>query len=93
MPAPEARIADISTGLAALGLTPELKARRDQTTVEARVPESFPAESWPAVLALLETADAFGLNDSAARGRSLWAVIRRSAPSAGEAAEGPPVQP
>jgi hypothetical protein len=80
VPPPEARIADISARLAALGLAPELKEHRDHTSIEARVPSTFPADAWPEVLALLETADSFGLADSAAHGRELWAVIRKSVP-------------
>lgn len=82
MPPREARIADISARLTAVGLAPELKEYADRTSVEARVPNDFPAEAWPAVLAVLESADRFGFADSAARGRSLWAVIRKSAPGA-----------
>ncbi len=93
MPRPEARIADISARLTALGLAPELKEHRDRTSIKARVTAGFPADAWAEVLAVLETADSFGLTDSATRGRELWAVIRKSAPEAEEAAEGPHVQP
>ena len=93
MPSPEARIADIFARLVAVGLAPELKEHRDHTSIEARVPSAFPAEGWPEVMALLETADEFGLADGAARGRELWAVIRKGAPVATDAADGTHVQP
>lgn len=93
MPPPEARIADISAGLAAVGLTPQLKEYGDRTSIEARLPDSFPAGAWSAVLALLESADWFGLVNSRVRGLSLWAVISKSDPAATYAAEGPHVQP
>ncbi|MFC4034055.1 hypothetical protein ACFO3J_21625 [Streptomyces polygonati] len=93
MPLRDARIADISARLTAVGLAPELKEYANRTSIEARVPDSFPAESWPEVLAVLETADGFGLADSAARGRSLWATIRKSAPAATPAAWTPHDQP
>jgi hypothetical protein len=98
VPPPEARIADITARLAAAGLRPERKQHDGHTTVEAIVPASFPDESWPGVLAALESADWFGLTDNTARGRVLWAAIRTSGPSGpasagGAAGEPPPVQP
>jgi hypothetical protein len=65
----------------------------DRTSIEARLPDTFPDESWPEVLTLLETADWFGLAGSTTRGRSLWAAIRKSAPAATAAADAPHKQP
>ncbi|MEC3995569.1 hypothetical protein VSR01_19365 [Actinacidiphila sp. DG2A-62] len=98
MPPPEARIADITTRLAAAGLRPQRKQHPRHVTVEAIVPASFPDESWPGVLAALESADWFGLTDNSARGRVLWAAIRTSGPTgpatAGDAPGEPPrIQP
>lgn len=78
MPPPEARIATITARLAAVGLRPQRKDHADRTVIEAAVPPSFPDAAWPDVLAALESADAFGLIDSAARGRSLWAAVHTS---------------
>ncbi|MYS22577.1 hypothetical protein GA0115240_142314 [Streptomyces sp. DvalAA-14] len=89
MPPRDRRIAAISARLTAVGLEPELKEYAHYTSIEARVPDSSPVESWSEVLAALETADGFGLADSAARGRSLWATIRKSVPAATSAAETP----
>lgn len=91
MPPPDARIAEITARLAAAGLKPRRTEHSGHTTVEAAVPPSFPDESWPEVLAVLETADRFGLN-SATHGRTLWAVIR-SVPDPRQAPDGPPPQP
>jgi hypothetical protein len=78
VPPPEARIADIRAGLAATGLTPLRKDEVDEVRIEADVPPDFPPEAWRAVLAVLESADRFGLSDGTARGRTVWALVRRS---------------
>jgi hypothetical protein len=78
VPPREARIAHITARLAAAGLRPVRKEHDDHTSIEAPVPASFPDSAWPGVLAVLETADWFGLADNTARGRVLWAAIRRS---------------
>lgn len=90
MPPPEARIADICARLAAVGLTPERTDEGDCAQIEARVPSDFPAGSWRELLAVLETADRFGLADSTSRGRQLWAVVRTDPDAAGHAATGTP---
>ncbi|SDM99831.1 hypothetical protein SAMN05216259_102264 [Actinacidiphila guanduensis] len=78
MPPPEARIADIRAGLAAAGLRPVRKDGAEEVRIEADVPPDFPPEAWLAVLAALESADRFGLSDGTARGRTVWALVRRS---------------
>jgi len=93
VPPPESRIAEVATGLTAVGLRPKRIEYRDHTSVEAAVPRSFPDASWPQVLALLAEADWFGLADSSARGRSLWAAFHNSAPAASTTAEGANDQP
>lgn len=90
MPPPEARIADICARLFAVGLTPERTDNGDCTRIEARVPSAFPAGSWPELLAVLETADRFGLADSTSRGRQLWAAVRTDPGPARPAASGTP---
>ena len=86
MPPPESRIAEVSTGLTAVGLRPKRVEHRGHTSLEAAVPRSFPDASWPRLLALLAKADWFGLVDSSARGRSLWAAFHSSAPAASDTA-------
>lgn len=86
MPPPEARITEITSRLAAAGLSPQREEYADRATIHAAIPPAFPDAAWPEVLAALEAADEFGLNDSADRGRSLWAVITKSAPAATDAA-------
>ncbi|WP_329133949.1 hypothetical protein OG552_17435 [Streptomyces sp. NBC_01476] len=92
MPPRDARIADIAARFAAAGLVPQVKEYADRTSIEARVPEPFPEETWPALLALLETADSFGLVTTT-RGRSVWAAVRKDAPAPADAAETPQDQP
>ena len=89
---PDARIARIAERLAAVGLTPERKEYADRTVVKARVPNAFPDTAWPEVLAVLETADAFGFTEGTARGRSLWAAVRKGPPESADGA-GPPELP
>jgi hypothetical protein len=86
VPPSEARITEITSRLAAVGLSPQRKEYADRTTIEAAIPPGLPDTVWPEVLAVLEAADEFGLNDSATYGRSLWAVITKSAPAATDAA-------
>lgn len=98
MPVPEARIVEITARLSALGLRPERKDHVHHTTIQAALPASFPDAAWPDVLAVLESADFFGLADSTARGRFLWAAVRHSPRAAADAtsadaAPGPPAQP
>jgi hypothetical protein len=73
----DTRIADLLARLAAAGLAPERKEYGDRTHVEADVPDDFPPANWPDVLNALAAADAYGSADSA-RGRTLWAAIRRT---------------
>lgn len=88
MPPPDPCLAHIAASLAALGLVPKIKEYADRTAVEALVPGSFPAGSWPQVLALLQTADSFGFAESASRGRTLWAAVHKDTP-AGSAGKPP----
>jgi hypothetical protein len=89
----EARIAFIAERLGALGLVAQVRESPDRVTVSARVPRDFPVGSWLFVLQLLETADAFGLDDSAVRGRSIWAAVRRHGPGITTPTESRPDQP
>lgn len=73
----DTRLADLLARLAAAGLAPERKEYADRTHVEAHLPDDFPPASWPDVLNALAAADVYGSADGA-RGRTLWAVIRRT---------------
>lgn len=88
MPPLEARIADIFARLAAVGLTPVRTDEDDRTQIDACVPSDFPSGSWPELLAVLETADRFGLADSTSRGRLLWAVVWTHPPETSHASSG-----
>ncbi|MFI1091844.1 hypothetical protein [Streptomyces sp. NPDC020917] len=86
VPPPESRIAEVATGLTAVGLRPKRVEDRGHTSLEAAVPRTFPDASWPRLLALLGKADWFGLADSSARGRSLWAAFHNSTPAPNDTA-------
>lgn len=72
-------------GLAALGLDPQVTDHREHTNVETEVSDSTVAESWKTVLALLESADRFGLVSSAGRSLIVWAAVRKEAPATDDA--------
>lgn len=77
MPSSEARAAETVARLTAAGLTPRVEQLADHLCIEAEVPDSLPAESWRELLAALEAGDWFGFVDSSARGRAVWACVRR----------------
>lgn len=81
----QARVDDIAAGLAALGFDPYVQDHRGHACLETEVPDSTTAESWGALLALLETADQFGLVNSASRGLIVWAAVRKDAPATDDA--------
>jgi len=62
----------------------------DHVCVEARIPASTSGEVWRRVLAVLETADFFGLVSSARQGRIAWATVNKGEPGrrAGTTAQG-----
>ncbi|MFI1430405.1 hypothetical protein [Streptomyces lydicus] len=84
MPASEARAEDIAARWSAVGLTPRVEQHAQLTSIEAEVPESFPAESWRDVLEAVVEADRFGLLANNLNGRTLWAVVRTTAPATGD---------
>ncbi len=90
MPSPDVRIDAITRGLAAAGLHPRVKDHGDHVCVEARIPASTSGEVWRRVLAVLETADFFGLVSSARQGRIAWATVNKGEPGrrAGTTAQG-----
>ncbi|MFD9969922.1 hypothetical protein ACFWYA_17390 [Streptomyces sp. NPDC059011] len=77
----------IAARLSAVGLTTRVEERDRCTSVEAEVPESLSAESWREVLEVLaeaDRADRFGLHATSLNGRTLWAVVRKTAPTTGD---------
>lgn len=82
----DARADHITAGLAGLGLRPRCTDHHDHVRIETEVPEPALADSWRDFLALLEAADRFGLCSSAEYGLIAWAIVRKVAPAAGEAA-------
>ncbi|MDH6119320.1 hypothetical protein ABH930_000562 [Kitasatospora sp. GAS204A] len=81
----QARVDDIAAGLSALGLDAHVHDHGSHVCLETEVPDSTTAESWGALLALLETADQFGLVKSASRGLIVWAAVRMDAPATDDA--------
>ncbi|MDT0431779.1 hypothetical protein [Streptomyces salyersiae] len=85
MPASRVSAEAIAARLSAVGLTTRVEERDRCTSVEAEVPESLSAESWREVLEVLAEADRFGLHATSLNGRTLWAVVRKAAPTTGDA--------
>ncbi|MFF9046216.1 hypothetical protein [Streptomyces parvulus] len=83
MPASRVSAEVIAARLLAVGLTTRVEERDRCTSVEAEVPESLSAESWREVLEVLAGADRFGLHATSLNGRTLWAVVRKTAPTTG----------
>ncbi|MCX4787676.1 hypothetical protein OG369_16225 [Streptomyces sp. NBC_01221] len=79
--------------LSAWGLTPIVTSHGDCIRIEAYVPQSISPELWRELLAALATADCFGLVDSSADGRTLWAGVNKKTPAAVHAARGHGHQP
>ncbi|WP_406381471.1 hypothetical protein [Streptomyces sp. NBC_01618] len=84
MPASELSAEDIAARLSAAGLTTRVEQHAQHTSIEAEMPDTFPAESWREVLEVVTEADRFGLIASNANGRTLWAAIHKAAPATGD---------
>ncbi|MGW9422166.1 hypothetical protein ACWGSU_12400 [Streptomyces koyangensis] len=84
MPASRVSADAIAARLSAVGLTTRVEERDRCTSVEAEVPESLSVESWREVLEVLAEADRFGLHATSLNGRTLWAVVRKAAPTTGK---------
>lgn len=74
--------------LSAAGFTPSVTHHHDYTYVESEVPDSTSAKSWRELLAVLETAEWFGLVDSSVSGRTVWAAVSNEAPATADAVRG-----
>nr|WP_152891738.1 hypothetical protein [Streptomyces adustus] len=70
--------------MSALGLPTQVEEHGGHTTVEAEIPESLSAESWREVLNVVADADRFGLLATSLNGRTLWAAVRKTAPTTGD---------
>lgn len=90
---PEARVDRMTARLAALGIASVVTRGKGWSRVEAHVPRPLSPELWQELLAALGTADAFGLVDSSADGRSIWAEANDKTPAAVPAARGHGRQP
>ncbi|MER5517990.1 hypothetical protein [Streptomyces sp. NPDC002763] len=84
MPASGVSAAAIAARLSALGLLTRVEEHPRHTSVEAEIPESVSAETWREVLDVLAEADRFGLLATSLNGRTLWAVVRKTAPTTGD---------
>ncbi|WP_411114618.1 hypothetical protein [Streptomyces sp. 029-5] len=76
------------TRLSAAGFTSRVTDYEDHTRIEVEVTDSVSAVPWQELLAVLESADWFGLDVSSAGGRLAWAAIRRNAPATGDTVRG-----
>ncbi|GHB25587.1 hypothetical protein GCM10010306_018500 [Streptomyces umbrinus] len=80
MPASGVRAAAIAARLSAVGLPARVEEHAEFTAVEAEVPEELSAESWREALEVVAEADRFGLLATSLGDRTLWAVLRKTAP-------------
>ncbi|MEW2296230.1 hypothetical protein ABZ719_26650 [Streptomyces sp. NPDC006743] len=85
MPACEVSAEVIAARLSAVGLTTRVEEHERCTSIEAEVPESLSADSWREVLDAVSEADRFGLLATSLNGRTLWAVVAKAVPTAGDA--------
>ncbi|MFJ5915772.1 hypothetical protein ACIQFW_08235 [Streptomyces ardesiacus] len=84
MPASRVSAEAIAARLSAVGLTTRVEEHNRCTSVEAEVPQSLSTESWREVLEVLTEADRFGLHATRLNGRTVWAVVRKAAPTTGD---------
>lgn len=85
MSALEVSAAVIAARLYAVGLPARITEHAHYASVEAEVPESLSAESWREALETVAAADRFGLLATSLGDRTLWAVVRKAVPVAGDA--------
>ncbi|MFB9484599.1 hypothetical protein ACFFSH_35275 [Streptomyces filamentosus] len=83
----------MTTRLAALGVTSAVTRTKGWIHVEGHVPHLLAPEQWQELLATLAVADSFGLVDSSADGRSVWAGVNDKAPATVDAVRGHGHQP
>ncbi|MET7812043.1 hypothetical protein ABZT26_14470 [Streptomyces sp. NPDC005395] len=84
MPASRVSAEAIAAQLSAVGLNTRVEEHDRCTSVEAEVPQSLSAESWQEVLEVVAEADRFGFHATRLNGRTLWAVVRKAAPTTGD---------
>ncbi|WP_371635992.1 hypothetical protein OG988_18800 [Streptomyces zaomyceticus] len=83
----------MTTRLAALSVASVVTRTEGWIRVEGHVPHPLAPEQWQELLAALAMADSFGLVDSSADGRSVWAGVNDKTPAAVPAARGHGHQP
>ncbi|MFE7131931.1 hypothetical protein ACFVIM_13810 [Streptomyces sp. NPDC057638] len=81
MPSPRARADNLAERLTAAGYEPHVVEERDCVKTEVHVQDQVSADAtaWHQLLALLETADAYGL-DSGGQGRIAYARFTATPP-------------
>jgi hypothetical protein len=89
VPQPASRAQAIAASLTAAGYEPRIRRRSGQIRVEVE-PGSPSLTAWRVLLAALERADRFGLNNDAS-GATAWALIYTTA--SGRAGRKPGQQP
>lgn len=80
MPTRNARTEHMAARLSAAGFTPRVTYRNDHAHIETEVPNPVSTESWRELLAVMETADWFGLVVKES-GSTAWAAINRETPA------------
>ncbi|MEU2506006.1 hypothetical protein ABZ621_14980 [Streptomyces sp. NPDC007863] len=90
---PEGRVDRLAARLSVLGLASVVTRREGCIRVEAHIPHVLAPELWRELFAVLKTADRFGLVDSSADGRSVWAGVDDKTPATVHAARGHGHQP
>ncbi|MEU7291749.1 hypothetical protein AB0A76_00870 [Streptomyces exfoliatus] len=93
MLSPEERVDRMAARLSALGLTPITTHHDECTRIKVYAPQTVSPELWRELMAVLATADCFGLDDSSVDGRSVWAGVSWKTPAAVHAARGHGHQP
>lgn len=85
MPGSGVSAAVLAARLSAVGLTTRVEEHGRYASVQAEVPDSISADLWREVLEVVAEADRFGLLATTSNGRTLWAVVRKAVPTAGDA--------
>jgi hypothetical protein len=85
VPASGVSAAAMAARLSTIGLPTRVEEHARFISLKAEVSESLSAESWREVLEVVAEADRFGLLDTSRTGRTLWAVVDKAVPTAGDA--------
>ncbi|MFF2651724.1 hypothetical protein [Streptomyces sp. NPDC058045] len=85
MPSSGVSAAAIAARLSAIGLLVRVEEHPLHTSVEAEVPGVLTAELWQEALNAVDPADQFGLLATSLNDCTIWAVVHKTVPSAGDA--------